>query len=79
MALNMLHLPTRLKGASICRMATVRDAAFIGCMNDILPSYAAAVREAWGRLKATTIGPLSNADARVMEREAEPASARKRS
>eukprot|EP00873_Tetraselmis_striata_P025386 jgi/Tetstr1/445650/TSEL_003455.t1 len=34
---SMLHLPTRLKGAGIRRMATVRDAAFIGCMNDTLP------------------------------------------
>eukprot|EP00873_Tetraselmis_striata_P018615 jgi/Tetstr1/438879/TSEL_027388.t1 len=37
MARSRLHLPTRLKGAGICRMATVRDAAFIGCMNAILP------------------------------------------
>eukprot|EP00873_Tetraselmis_striata_P020418 jgi/Tetstr1/440682/TSEL_028990.t1 len=38
-ARNMLHLPTWLKGAGISAacMATVRDAAFIGCMNDILP------------------------------------------
>eukprot|EP00873_Tetraselmis_striata_P014040 jgi/Tetstr1/434304/TSEL_023410.t1 len=38
-ARSMLHLPTRLKGASIRRMATVRDDAFIGCMNDILPRF----------------------------------------
>eukprot|EP00873_Tetraselmis_striata_P006493 jgi/Tetstr1/426757/TSEL_001694.t1 len=37
MARSRLHLPTRLKGAGIRRMATVRDAAFIGSMNDILP------------------------------------------
>eukprot|EP00873_Tetraselmis_striata_P001649 jgi/Tetstr1/421913/TSEL_012813.t1 len=38
-------------------------------------SYAAAVREAWGRrLQAATTGHLSNAHARVMEREAEAAS-----
>eukprot|EP00873_Tetraselmis_striata_P040693 jgi/Tetstr1/460957/TSEL_006109.t1 len=105
-------------------MATVRDAAFIGCMNAILPrfltrnsgtntptpgffdpqlgsvlgrgsfnatssarryhhllndahgsdSYAAAMREAWGRLQAATAGHLSDADARVMEREVEAAS-----
>eukprot|EP00873_Tetraselmis_striata_P044447 jgi/Tetstr1/464711/TSEL_009458.t1 len=37
-ARKRLHLPiTRLKGAGIRRMATVRGAAFIGCMNDILP------------------------------------------
>eukprot|EP00873_Tetraselmis_striata_P008543 jgi/Tetstr1/428807/TSEL_018794.t1 len=72
-----------------------RDAAFIGCMNDILPrfltrnsdtntpilgffdpqlGYAAAVREAWGRLQAATAGHLSDMDARVMEQEAEAAS-----
>eukprot|EP00873_Tetraselmis_striata_P019122 jgi/Tetstr1/439386/TSEL_027821.t1 len=33
----MLHLPTMLKGVDIRRMATVRDAAFIGYMHDILP------------------------------------------
>eukprot|EP00873_Tetraselmis_striata_P014483 jgi/Tetstr1/434747/TSEL_023799.t1 len=111
-ARNMLHLPSRLKGAGIRRMATVRDAAFIGCMNDIFPrfltcwnsgtntptpgffdpqlgsvlgrgsfnttssarrydhflndahgsdSYAAAMREAWGRLQAATAGHLSDA------------------
>eukprot|EP00873_Tetraselmis_striata_P036648 jgi/Tetstr1/456912/TSEL_043582.t1 len=71
-ARSRLHLPTRLKGVGICRMATVRDAAFIGCMNEILPSYAAEVREAWGRLQAATGGHLSHADARMMdEREAE--------
>eukprot|EP00873_Tetraselmis_striata_P008215 jgi/Tetstr1/428479/TSEL_018490.t1 len=37
MARSRLHLPTRLKGAGIRRMATVRDAAFVGCMNAILP------------------------------------------
>eukprot|EP00873_Tetraselmis_striata_P016258 jgi/Tetstr1/436522/TSEL_025348.t1 len=124
MARNRLHLPTRLKGADIRRMATARDAAFLGCVNDILPrfltrnsdtntptpgffdpqlesvlgrgsfnttssarrydhflndargsgSYAAAVREAWGRLQAAADGHLSDADARVMEREAEAAS-----
>eukprot|EP00873_Tetraselmis_striata_P043552 jgi/Tetstr1/463816/TSEL_008630.t1 len=73
-ARSRLHLPTRLKCAGIRRMATVRDAAFVGCMNAILPSYAAAVREAWGRLQADTAGHLSDADARVMEREAEDAS-----
>eukprot|EP00873_Tetraselmis_striata_P044806 jgi/Tetstr1/465070/TSEL_009798.t1 len=36
-ARSKLHLPTWLKGVGIRRMATVRDAAFIGCMNDILP------------------------------------------
>eukprot|EP00873_Tetraselmis_striata_P044953 jgi/Tetstr1/465217/TSEL_009923.t1 len=36
---SRLHLPTRLKGAGIRRMSTVRDAAFIGCMNDILPRF----------------------------------------
>eukprot|EP00873_Tetraselmis_striata_P010775 jgi/Tetstr1/431039/TSEL_020757.t1 len=39
MARSRLHLPTRLKGAGIRRMAAVRDAAFIGCMNDILPRF----------------------------------------
>eukprot|EP00873_Tetraselmis_striata_P027736 jgi/Tetstr1/448000/TSEL_035302.t1 len=38
-ARNRLHLPTRLKGVGIRRMATVRDAAFIGCMNAILPRF----------------------------------------
>eukprot|EP00873_Tetraselmis_striata_P035298 jgi/Tetstr1/455562/TSEL_042381.t1 len=38
-ARSRLHLPTRLKGAGIRRMATVRDAAFIGCMNAILPRF----------------------------------------
>eukprot|EP00873_Tetraselmis_striata_P013642 jgi/Tetstr1/433906/TSEL_023086.t1 len=71
-ARSMLHLPTRLKGAGSRRMATVRDAAFIGCMNAIPPSYAAAVRdEALGRLQAATTSHLS--DARVMERGAEAA------
>eukprot|EP00873_Tetraselmis_striata_P024383 jgi/Tetstr1/444647/TSEL_032495.t1 len=37
-------------------------------------SYAAAVCGAWGRLQAATAGHLSDADARVMEREAEAAS-----
>eukprot|EP00873_Tetraselmis_striata_P001303 jgi/Tetstr1/421567/TSEL_012511.t1 len=36
-ARSRLHLPTRLKGSGIRRMATVRDAAFTGCMNAILP------------------------------------------
>eukprot|EP00873_Tetraselmis_striata_P001323 jgi/Tetstr1/421587/TSEL_012531.t1 len=117
-ARSRLHLPTRLKGAGIRRMATVRDAAFIGCMNAILPrfltrnsgtntptpgffdpqlgsvlgrgsfnatssarqydhflndahgsdSYAAEMREAWGRLQAATAGHLGDADARQMER-----------
>eukprot|EP00873_Tetraselmis_striata_P036013 jgi/Tetstr1/456277/TSEL_043034.t1 len=39
MARSRLHLPTRLKGAGIRRMATVRDAALIGCMNAILPRF----------------------------------------
>eukprot|EP00873_Tetraselmis_striata_P009696 jgi/Tetstr1/429960/TSEL_019822.t1 len=123
-ARSMLHLPTRLKGAGIRRMATVCDAAFIGCMNAILPrfltrnsgtntptpgffdpqpgsvlgrgsfnatssarrydhflndahgsdSYAAEMREAWGRLQAATVGHLGDADARQMEREVEAAS-----
>eukprot|EP00873_Tetraselmis_striata_P019711 jgi/Tetstr1/439975/TSEL_003041.t1 len=73
-ARSRLHLPIRLKGAGIRRMATVRDAPFIGCTNDILPSYAAALREAWGRLQAATAGHLSDVDARVIEREAEAAS-----
>eukprot|EP00873_Tetraselmis_striata_P045894 jgi/Tetstr1/466158/TSEL_010719.t1 len=123
-ARSRLHLPTRLKGAGIRRMATVRDAAFIGCMNAILPrfltrnsgtntptpgffdpqlgsvlgrgsfnanssarqydhflndahgsdSYAAEMREAWGRLQAATAGHLGDADARKMEREVEAAS-----
>eukprot|EP00873_Tetraselmis_striata_P005474 jgi/Tetstr1/425738/TSEL_016158.t1 len=38
-ARSRLHLPTRLKGAGIRHMATVRDAAFIGCMNAILPLF----------------------------------------
>eukprot|EP00873_Tetraselmis_striata_P004217 jgi/Tetstr1/424481/TSEL_015009.t1 len=113
-ARSRLHLPTRSKGAGIRRMATVRDAAFIGCMNAILPrfltrnsgtntptpgffdprlgsvlgrgsfnatssarqydhflngahgseSYAAEMREAWGRLQAATAGHLGDADAR---------------
>eukprot|EP00873_Tetraselmis_striata_P026214 jgi/Tetstr1/446478/TSEL_003601.t1 len=123
-ARSRLHLPTRLKGVGIRRMATVRDAAFIGCMNAILPrfltrnsgtntptpgffdpqlgsvlgrgsfnanssarqydhflndahgsdSYAAQMREAWGRLQAATAGHLGDADARQMEREVEAAS-----
>eukprot|EP00873_Tetraselmis_striata_P019441 jgi/Tetstr1/439705/TSEL_028124.t1 len=123
-ARSRFHLPTRLKGVGIRRMATVRDAAYIGCMNAILPrfltrnfgtntptpgffdpklgsvlgrgsfnatssarrydhflndahgsgSYAAAMREAWGRLIAATTGHLGDADARVMEWEAEAAS-----
>eukprot|EP00873_Tetraselmis_striata_P037862 jgi/Tetstr1/458126/TSEL_044618.t1 len=95
-ARSMLHLPTRLKGAGIRRMTTVRDAAFIGCMNAILPrfltrnsgtntptpgffdpqlgSYAAEMREAWGRLQAATAGQLGDADARQLEREVEAAS-----
>eukprot|EP00873_Tetraselmis_striata_P024619 jgi/Tetstr1/444883/TSEL_032723.t1 len=123
-ARRRLNLPTRLKGAGIRRMATVRDAAFIGCMNAILPrlltrssgtntptpgffdkqlgsvlgrgsfnatssarqydhflndahgsdSYAAEMREAWGRLQAATAGHLGDADARQMEREVEAAS-----
>eukprot|EP00873_Tetraselmis_striata_P027724 jgi/Tetstr1/447988/TSEL_035292.t1 len=123
-ARSRLHLPTRLNGAGIRRMATVRDAAFIGCMNAILPrfltrnsgtntptpgffdpqlgsvlgrgsfnanssarqydhflndahgsdSYAAEMREAWGRLQAATAGHLGDADARQMEREVEAAS-----
>eukprot|EP00873_Tetraselmis_striata_P002885 jgi/Tetstr1/423149/TSEL_013917.t1 len=39
MASSRLHLPTHLKGAGIRCMATVRDAAFIGCMNAILPRF----------------------------------------
>eukprot|EP00873_Tetraselmis_striata_P005953 jgi/Tetstr1/426217/TSEL_016542.t1 len=125
-ARSRLHLPTRLKGAGIRRMATVRDAAFIGCMNAILPrfmtrnsgtntptpgffhpqprsvlgkgsfnatssarqydhflndahahgsdSYAAEMREAWGRLQAATAGHLGDADVRQMERKVEAAS-----
>eukprot|EP00873_Tetraselmis_striata_P015422 jgi/Tetstr1/435686/TSEL_024585.t1 len=73
-ARSRLHLPTRLKGAGIRRMATVRDAAFIGCMNAILPSYTAEMREAWGCLQAATAGHLGDADARQMEREVEAAS-----
>eukprot|EP00873_Tetraselmis_striata_P010295 jgi/Tetstr1/430559/TSEL_020357.t1 len=126
-ARSRLHLPTRLKGAGIRRMATVSDAAFIGCMNAILPrlltrnsgtntptpgffdpqlgsvlgrgsfnatssgtntptpgfslndahgsdTYAAEMREAWGRLQADTAGHLGDADARQMEREVEAAS-----
>eukprot|EP00873_Tetraselmis_striata_P012865 jgi/Tetstr1/433129/TSEL_022461.t1 len=69
-ARSMLHLPTRWKGAGFRRMASVRDAAFIGCMHDILPSYAAVVREALGRPQAATFGHLIDADARVMKREA---------
>eukprot|EP00873_Tetraselmis_striata_P027240 jgi/Tetstr1/447504/TSEL_034885.t1 len=87
-ARSRLHLPTRLKGAGIRRMATVRDAAFIDCMNAILPSmttsstmlmygwdiYTAEMREAWGCLQAATAGHLGDADARQMEREVEAAS-----
>eukprot|EP00873_Tetraselmis_striata_P046416 jgi/Tetstr1/466680/TSEL_011168.t1 len=123
-ARSRLHLPTLLNGAGIRRMATVRDAAFIGCMNAILPrfltrnsgtntptpgffdpqlgsvlgrgsfnatssarqydhflndahgsdSYAAEMREAWGRLQAATAGHLGDAEARQMEREVEAAS-----
>eukprot|EP00873_Tetraselmis_striata_P022658 jgi/Tetstr1/442922/TSEL_030984.t1 len=36
-ARSMLHFPSRLKGTGIRRMATVRGAAFIGCMNVVLP------------------------------------------
>eukprot|EP00873_Tetraselmis_striata_P016686 jgi/Tetstr1/436950/TSEL_025722.t1 len=123
-ARSRLHLPTRLKGAGIRRMATVRDAAFVGCMNAILPrfltrnsgtntptlgffdpqlgsvlgrgsfnanssarqydhflndahgsdSYAAEMREAWGRLQVATAGHLGDPYARQMEREVEAAS-----
>eukprot|EP00873_Tetraselmis_striata_P034486 jgi/Tetstr1/454750/TSEL_041636.t1 len=74
-ARSRFHLPIRrLKGAGIRRMATVCVAAFIGCMNAILPSYAAEMREAWGRLQAATVGHLGYADARLMEREVEAAS-----
>eukprot|EP00873_Tetraselmis_striata_P009254 jgi/Tetstr1/429518/TSEL_019423.t1 len=123
-ARSRLHLPTRSKGAGIRRMATICDAASIGCMNAILPrfltrnsgtntptpgffdpqlgsvlgrgsfnatssarrydhflndargsnSYAAEMREAWGRRQAATAGHLGDADARVMEREVEAAS-----
>eukprot|EP00873_Tetraselmis_striata_P014245 jgi/Tetstr1/434509/TSEL_023601.t1 len=37
-------------------------------------SYAAEMREAWGRLQAATVGHLSDADARVMGRGVEAAS-----
>eukprot|EP00873_Tetraselmis_striata_P006072 jgi/Tetstr1/426336/TSEL_016649.t1 len=37
-------------------------------------SYAAEMREAWGRLQAATAGHLGDADARQMEREVEAAS-----
>eukprot|EP00873_Tetraselmis_striata_P034566 jgi/Tetstr1/454830/TSEL_041710.t1 len=37
-------------------------------------SYAAEMREAWGRLQAATAGYLGDADARVMEREVEASS-----
>eukprot|EP00873_Tetraselmis_striata_P042217 jgi/Tetstr1/462481/TSEL_007472.t2 len=37
-------------------------------------SYAAEMREAWGRLEAATAGHLGDADARVIEREVEAAS-----
>eukprot|EP00873_Tetraselmis_striata_P021041 jgi/Tetstr1/441305/TSEL_029556.t1 len=37
-------------------------------------SYAAAVREAWDRLQAATVGHLIDTDARIMEREAEASS-----
>eukprot|EP00873_Tetraselmis_striata_P022019 jgi/Tetstr1/442283/TSEL_030424.t1 len=37
-------------------------------------TYAAALREAWGRLHAATAGHISDADANLMEREAETAS-----
>eukprot|EP00873_Tetraselmis_striata_P036065 jgi/Tetstr1/456329/TSEL_004109.t1 len=66
-ACSRLHLPSRSKGTGIRRMAPVRDAAFLGYMNDILPSYAAAVREAWGRPQAATAGHLGDADADELE------------
>eukprot|EP00873_Tetraselmis_striata_P007041 jgi/Tetstr1/427305/TSEL_017474.t1 len=34
-----LHFPTRLKGDGTRHMATVHDATFICCMNDILPMF----------------------------------------
>eukprot|EP00873_Tetraselmis_striata_P029642 jgi/Tetstr1/449906/TSEL_036961.t1 len=125
---ELLHDPDPMaaEGDGIRRMATVRDAAFIGCMNAILPkfltrnsgtnytptrgffdypqlgsvlgrgsfnatssarqydhflndahgsdSYAAEMREAWGRLQAATASHLGDADARQMERETEAAS-----
>eukprot|EP00873_Tetraselmis_striata_P009958 jgi/Tetstr1/430222/TSEL_020051.t1 len=42
-------------------------------------SYAAEMREAWGRLQAATAGHLGDADARQMKREVEAASGSQRS
>eukprot|EP00873_Tetraselmis_striata_P042149 jgi/Tetstr1/462413/TSEL_007419.t1 len=85
----MLHWPTRLKGAGIRRMTTLESVLGRGNFNATSParrydhflndargpaSYAAAVREVWGRLLAATGGHLGDAGARVMEREAEAAS-----
>eukprot|EP00873_Tetraselmis_striata_P033510 jgi/Tetstr1/453774/TSEL_040726.t1 len=61
-------------GAGIRRMATVRDATFIRCMNYILPRFLT------GNSGTNTPTPsffdpqLGDADARVMEREAKAAS-----
>eukprot|EP00873_Tetraselmis_striata_P008406 jgi/Tetstr1/428670/TSEL_018658.t1 len=71
MARNMLHLPTRLKGAAIRRMATVRDAAFIGCMNAILPSF---LSRNSGTNTPTLVSLTHSSDARQMEREVEAVS-----
>eukprot|EP00873_Tetraselmis_striata_P002067 jgi/Tetstr1/422331/TSEL_013174.t1 len=70
-----LHLPTQLNGVGIRRMATVRDAAFIGRMNGILPGFLARNSDT----NTPTLGFFDPqlgdyADARVMEREAEAAS-----
>eukprot|EP00873_Tetraselmis_striata_P014164 jgi/Tetstr1/434428/TSEL_023528.t1 len=71
MARNRLHLPTRLKGAAIRRLATVRDAAFIGCMNAILPSF---LTRNSGTNTPTLVSLTHSSDARQMEREVEAVS-----
>eukprot|EP00873_Tetraselmis_striata_P021641 jgi/Tetstr1/441905/TSEL_030113.t1 len=73
MARSMLHLPTRLKGAGIRPMATVRDAAFIGCMNDILPRFLTR-NSGTNTPTLVSLTHISATQMRVMEREVEATS-----
>eukprot|EP00873_Tetraselmis_striata_P010142 jgi/Tetstr1/430406/TSEL_020216.t1 len=78
-ARNMLHLATRLSpylaeaaSTQLLPPATRYDHFLSDARGAV--SYAAAVREAWGRLHAAHARHLGDADARVMERVAEAAS-----
>eukprot|EP00873_Tetraselmis_striata_P017496 jgi/Tetstr1/437760/TSEL_026414.t1 len=73
-ARSMLHLLTRLKGATIRRMSTVRDAAFIDCMHNILPRFLTRNSGTNTSTPGFFDPQLGDADACVMEREAEAAS-----